>query len=170
MATETKDVITLIIAAYGAVLSSFNLWQALTKDRRRILLKQSTGFYTYAGGGMGPAMATFEVINQGYRPVVVEAPIITLPSGKHMVLLTADGIRDFPKRLEDGDSVSLRVPFSDIAAALKKEGYSRTVTLYPICKDSTGNIFKGKIWRFDVKAGWTKMPIWRRLLNFLRGK
>ncbi len=170
MATETKDIITLVIAAYGAVLSSFNLWQASTKNRRRILLKRSIGFYTYAGGGMGSAMATFEVINQGYRPVVVDAPTIKLPSGKQMILLTADGLKDFPKRLEDGETVSLRIPFADITAALKKDGYSGTVTLWPICKDSTGNLFKGKRWRFDVKAGWTKIPFWRRLLNGLRGK
>lgn len=155
MAFELKDIIAVGLGAYGALLSTFNFWQAKAKDRRQILIKQSTSFYTYVGGAMGPAMATFEIINQGHRPVVVDAPTIKLPSGEHLVFIGADGMKDFPKRLEDGNSASIRIPYTEIADSLKRNGYSKTVVLIPTCKDSIGNKFEGDKWSFDVDRGWT---------------
>jgi len=61
----------------------------------------------------------------------------------------ADGFSRFPKRLEDGEKVSLHVKFAHI-----KEGYSGMVTIYPNCKDSTDKRYWGKQWKFDASLDW----------------
>ena len=72
MAIETKEIITFCIALYGAALSSFVFYRSLVRDRRRIVVKQTTGFYTYLEG-LGPPIASIEVTKHGHRPVVVSA-------------------------------------------------------------------------------------------------
>lgn len=168
--TETKDIITLAIAAYGALLSSFNFWQGIRKDGRRIQLRQSISFYTYSGGNIGPAMATLDIVNHGHRPVIIDAPTMRLPNGMQLIFAEPDHFAEFPKRLDDGELVSVRIPFADIAQALKSQGFSGTVTLWPTCKDSTGMTFRARKWRFDVDTGWTKQSRIDRLLRKLRRK
>jgi|ERR1700730_18285831 hypothetical protein len=152
-AIETKDIITFCIAVYGAGLSSFVFYQSLLKDRRRVVIKQSTAFYTYPQG-LGPPMASIEVINRGHRPVVVSAPQLQLPNKERMVLVNADGIHEFPKRLEDGESVAIRMQYDAIAESLRKAGYSGKVILRPMCSDSTGKTFRGGKWHFDISTDW----------------
>jgi len=76
---ETKDVVTLLVAAYGAILSTFVFISAIRKDRRRVVIEHTMAFYTYPDGTTGPAMASLEVINKGHRPVVVSAPTMRTP-------------------------------------------------------------------------------------------
>jgi hypothetical protein len=149
----TKDIITFIIALYGAVLSSFVFYRSMMREQRRIVIRQTSAFYTYPQG-LGPPMASIEVANHGHRPVVVNAPQLELPGKKNMLLIKADGIQDFPKRLEDGESAGVRMQYDVIAESLREAGYSGRIILRPICTDSTGKKFKGNKWKFDINTDW----------------
>jgi hypothetical protein len=148
-----KDVITFVIAVYGAVLSSIVFYRSIVKERRRVVITQSAAFYAYPQG-LGPPMAAIEVTNHGYRPVVVSAPQLQLDNGQHMVLMNADGIHEFPKRLEDGETAQIRMRYDVIAESLRGAGYSGKVILRPTCSDSTGKLFRGKKWKFDISTDW----------------
>jgi hypothetical protein len=68
-----------------------------------------------------------------------------------MFLAGADGAKKFPKRLEDGDSVSLTIPDSEISKTLVRAGYSGNVKLRPQCTDQTERRYRGKALMFTVK-------------------
>lgn len=153
----TKDIITFVIASYGAALSTFNLYRSVVNERRRIVIKQSTGWYTYPQS-LGPPMACIEIVNRGRRPVVVNLPQLQLPNHKSMTMMNADGGHDFPKRLDDGEAASVRIGYDLIAESLRNFGYSGEIVLRPLCTDSTGKTFRGKQWKFNVdKDWWTKI-------------
>lgn len=152
-----KDIVTFVIAVYGAILSSVVFYRPVLKERRRIVVTLTTAFYTYPQG-LGPPMAQIEVTNDGHRPVVVSAPKLLLPNGQYMLLMGADGIGDFPKRLEDGESAGVRMQYDAIADGLREAGYSGNVALWPVCSDSTGLTFKGDKWEFDISKNW-----WRNI-------
>jgi hypothetical protein len=151
-----KDVITFVIAAYGAALSTFNLIQAIRKERRKVVIKQMGAMYGPPLDHI-PLMASFEVINLGHRPVVVRAPTVQVPNGQFMAFVNADGFEQFPKKLEDGESVEMRVRYQVIADALKKDGFSGIVPLRTCCTDTTGKRFWGERWKLDVDVDWTKV-------------
>jgi hypothetical protein len=152
----TKDIITFIIALYGAVLSSFVFYRSIVRERRRIVIRQTAAFYTYPQG-LGPPMASIEVTNHGHRPVVVRAPQLELPNKKNMALINADGIQDFPKRLDDGETAGVRMQYDIITESLREAGYSGHIILRPTCTDSTGKTFKGDKWKFDTNTDWKKI-------------
>jgi hypothetical protein len=148
---ETKDIITLIIAAWGACLSTFVYLQSVWKERRHVVVIRSPAFFAYPDGNVGTQQTQIEVVNHGHRPVVVSAPTIRLPNKKHMNLVGAKGAMDFPKRLEDGESASLYIGDADITRALKRAGYSGVVALWPTCTDKTGNRYWGKKREFGTE-------------------
>jgi hypothetical protein len=130
-----KDVLTLaiaitglVVAIYGAVLSTYNLRQARRKDRRQLTISLSTAMYTYPGG-LGPRMVSITVTNAGQRPVISSLPATILPNGHQVILIAADGAGNFPKRLKDGESASMRISYRELADALSARGYRNRVNI-----------------------------------------
>jgi hypothetical protein len=152
---NVKDAITLAIAGYGAGLSTYNLVQAVRRDRRQLKVSMSTALYTY-GPDLGPAMLSIEVVNTGHRPVVVNPPTLRLPDNKTLALMGADGISDFPKELGDGAAGAIRSRYRDVAAALASSGYPPIVEVTPICSISTGQTFSGRPWKVNISE-WLRM-------------
>ncbi|MDB5429596.1 MAG: hypothetical protein JWP35_712 [Caulobacter sp.] len=148
---------TALVAVYGAALATHNAILARRKDRRSLIIKMSTAMYTY-GAELGPPMVSIDVVNDGHRSLVVDAPQLTVESdpSRVIVLLGADGIAAFPKRLEDGETASLRIAYSQVANALMKAGHPNHVRLRAICKDSAGRIYHSKPWAIDIQE-WLRM-------------
>lgn len=154
MVIETKDFFTLAIAVWGAGLSTFNLVEGLRRERRRVRIIQTAAFYAYPGQGLGAPMMALEIVNHGHRPVVINAPQMRLPDGRHMALWNADSSHEFPKNLTDGESVTVRFYYAAVSDSLKDAGYRGTVRLRPTCTDTTGKRFFGKVWKFDLDTDW----------------
>jgi hypothetical protein len=154
---KTQDWVTFAIASYGALLSTVVALQAFLKERRTLKLRLRTTRYTYPFGDVGPPMLSIEVVNSGHRILVADAPQLMVASDPQRVLamMTADGLADFPKRLEDGEMATVRIGYRDIANTLTRGGHSGTVRLLAICKDSTGRLYKSKPWKIDI-AEWLK--------------
>jgi hypothetical protein len=137
-------VVTLIIAAYGAILSTIVLIQSVRKERRCINVEISPTFYRYADGQLSTQMASIDVINRGHRTVSVGPPCIRMPNGKFLVFPGVRGFATFPKRLEDGEKAWLSVKYSEISDALKKNGYKGKVTMRPACRDGDRHAVSGQ--------------------------
>lgn len=152
---EFKDAVTLYIAAYGAILSTMAILWGIRRERRRIRVEVSPAFYAYANGELSSQMASLDVVNQGHRPTYVSAPKLRMPNKKFMTFVGADGFKDFPKRLDDGESACVRITYYEIAKSLRKAGYKGVVRLRPYCTDSTGRNHCGKRFKFDIDGGWT---------------
>jgi hypothetical protein len=154
-----KDIITLLIALYGAGLSTFVFVHGMRREKRRISIKQTTSFFTFPNGDLGPPMVNLEVVNEGHRQVTVSAPVLRLPSGKQLAIITqaAIGSSKFPARLEDGDTATLRVEYQVITRTLQHVGIRGKIKLIPVCSDTTGKDYEGDEWEFDVEEDWSKL-------------
>jgi hypothetical protein len=144
-------ILGLVIAFYGSILSTFNFLHARKKERRAVKIALSTAMYTYLDGRVGDPMVCITVTNSGQRPIVVGLPTILIPTGRQMVLMRADGADAFPKKLEDGDSASIRIGYGDVAESLIRQGIRGAVTIRPECTIQTGERFHGKPWEFDAR-------------------
>ena len=159
---ELKDIITLLIAAYAAVLSTFNWRRAVRNEKRRVLVKHSGDFLVYPNGNISTQLFSIKAVNVGHRTVVVTAPAIRMPDGKFLNPTSAHGYAAFPKRLEDGENAEIRVEAQKIADALITAGHRGFVTLRPACYDKTDTLHLGKKWRFDTDNPAAKtMGFWK---------
>ena len=150
-----RDVVIFLLAIYGAGLSTFNLRQAMRREKRRVMVKFNTMVPTYADGSLGERYASIEATNVGHRVVRIETIGWSLPGNRHMFPTVRNSFpgmpdTDLPASLEDGDTARLIMSYADIAGALSDGGYTGTVEITPYCKDTTGKTHTGKPWQFDL--------------------
>lgn len=153
-ASSIKDVSLFFLALYGAALSTFNLRQAVRKERREIKVSLSTIIPTYANGDTGNCFAKIEATNVGHRPVTVTMIALELPTGTRMFPKAEHAVPGMPNSilpmpLSDGQSAYLSVSYGEIAAALLHSRISARIKLIPLCADSSGGIYKGSAWDVD---------------------
>jgi hypothetical protein len=148
-----KDLVIFLLAIYGAGLSTFNLIQAVRKDRRRVSVRYSTVMPTY-GGTVGRCFAKVEAVNVGHRPVTITSLSFELPSGAKLVSFDSDQLPGFPDTrlpavLSDGQTAHATISYADIAGALVSAGRTGKTRLTPYCEDTVGKVYRGEAWLAD---------------------
>jgi hypothetical protein len=150
LSLETKDIITFGTALYGAVLSTLAFRQSRRKEEKQVTLQCTVAVRFDEDDNPIAKMTVIEVINSGQRPVVVSDPTFRMPNGKLMFFLPAEGRKQFPKSLADGEKVSLYCHDDALGKALRAEGYSGKVRLIPQCTDQTEKQYWGEKLIFDA--------------------
>jgi len=152
-----KDVALFVLAIYAAVLSTWNLRQALRKDRRTVRVTVGAMIPTYPNGELGKTWANIVATNVGQRPVTVETLALELDTGGRLYTLRRDGelpsIPDtpLPATLADGQSARLVQTYHDIGHALLRSGKTGKIRLTAVCVDSAGTVHKGDHWDADPR-------------------
>jgi hypothetical protein len=152
---EPKDYFAITLGGAGLILSIAIWVRTIIRETRRLSVSVSPAFHAFANGEVSTQIASLNVLNRGSRPAHVKAPTVLAPDGNHLSFVGVDDFKRFPKKLEDGESASLCVAYSEIARTLKKQGCKGTVTLYPACLDATGKRHWGRRWKFDVDKKWS---------------
>jgi hypothetical protein len=145
-----KDCGLLLIAIYGAGLSTFNWYKAVKKDRRMMRVTVSEH---HKSGEMFP-FAKIEATNTGYRTVTVKTLTFETPYGLRIDRVESEKFSTpsytaLPISLSDGQSAYLYVSFLYIANKLKEQKQNGETRLTPVCEDSAGGIYKGESWDVD---------------------
>jgi hypothetical protein len=148
---QWASIITLAVALYGAGLSTYNLRQALKKDRRVVIVRLDAEIFGY--GDSSRTVIKITVTNAGHRPVVASLPILILPNRRHVTLMSAGGSQNFPARLDDGESEYVRINLGELGSLLSAKGYHGPVKIFPQCSVETGERFSGKRLKLDVRDG-----------------
>jgi hypothetical protein len=143
-----KDLMTLGIAVYGAVVSTLfatlGFRQSVKKEQKQVMLTWTLSVSFDARDNSLAQLTTIYIINRGQRPVMVDYPKFRMPNKRFMFLVPGQGYDQFPKRLEDGEKVSLDLFDEEIKKALRAAGYSGKVKLIPHCEDQEGNQYWGR--------------------------
>lgn len=144
------DAATLLIAVYGAALSSLVYRRDGQKDQRAVLVRLSSFAPVWYGQGVGANMAKVEAVNTGHRPVTVTYLTLRLPN-LHTLASLSSGVPGMPDTalpavLNDGDIAHKSWSYSDIGHALLGAGYRQDVLLTPVATDSTGRKYIGEAW------------------------
>lgn len=153
--SDIRDWVVLLIALYGAVLSSFNFWQARRKENRILKMSISTMIATFSSGDLGESFAKIEAVNFGQRTITVTNLALELPSKQRLFSRKGSSIVGMPDTplpiaLADGHIAYLLIPYKDIASSLLNHGIKKT-TLKPLAIASTGEIYRGEPWKFDSR-------------------
>ena len=81
----TLALLSLIIAAYAAVLSTINLYTQRRDKQSRVKVSLSTGIIGLAPGIASDACLFLNASNPGHKAVFVNVPGLILPDGRFYV-------------------------------------------------------------------------------------
>lgn len=137
---EAKDFITLGLAAYGAVLTTYVVARQRGDKKPKIEVKASWGAPTY-GIGSGEFSAILRASNKGERDVTLAFKGLRLPDGRQMVVLHPESEVDFPHTLVPGKWCHVFLPAEDLRQELAGNGMSGKVTLKGEFEDQTESIY-----------------------------
>ena len=106
---DLLTVITILIALWGAVLSTILAFKDFHRDRRS--LKVSYGLaITSDLGGNSITLICVEAVNTGHRPITITGGGLLIDDGRTFVQPYNRAIpTKFPARLEDGESLHLYI-------------------------------------------------------------
>jgi hypothetical protein len=91
-----KEIILFILAIYAALLSTWNLVQALRKDRRAVRVTAGSKVPISSDGDWGATWAHLEAVNIGQRPVTVSLLSFEVAPGKRIFGLDDDPANILP--------------------------------------------------------------------------
>jgi hypothetical protein len=117
--------ITLLLAFYGALLSTFVFVAARLDQRPRIRTSVSLGF-SVGLAGASRNLLLLEAVNVGRIEVTLASWSIRVPTKRKLIFpLLSQQQFSFPCELKPGKSCTVHIPLEEMIAALKKESWPR---------------------------------------------
>jgi len=152
---DWTDIVTALVAVYGAGLATYNLIAQLRSSKARIKVEISLGFLTYPLGELSEPMVILSALNVGQKAVTLCSQGFLLPNGKKLVFPNPLSNVRFPHELLPGKSCQIWTEAARLARDLNAQGYSCKVKLVGFYRDEIDTIYKSKPYEFDVE-NWAK--------------
>lgn len=140
--------ITIIIAIYGAIISTYSLYLN-RKDKIatiRVRLKEN---HIIAGELHGPPFIQLEALNFGLLDITFNHAFITTKNKKSKFYPEHKHIH-FPYDLAKGKSLQIVCNPENISIKFHKDGFSSSIKIIGIFTDAIGNEYKSRPIKFDV--------------------
>lgn len=130
-----SEIITLVIAIYGASLSTIIAIREFTKDRRRVKVECFPVILS-----TGSNMIMIRVVNTGHRPIQINQAGLLLSNGQSVTQLQSSiGIIPLPKKLEDGESLEIMFDTDRIKQSQKDKNNKKIKFTKAYVSDAEGN-------------------------------
>jgi len=145
-------IITLIIAVYGALLSTYSVWASRQEKKREIKVKLSYGLIANPLS-VSPKMLMISALNTGPKRVTLASMGLIVPrkDEKYLTFLRPDSDVSFPHDLVEGKGCSVWVTTKEIAENLRHEGFSGKISLKGFYRDAIGGEYRSKSLKFDIE-------------------
>jgi hypothetical protein len=146
-------IITLLIAIYGALLSTYSVWTARQEHKREIKVELSYGFMRNPLSGVSPPMLLLSASNTGTKTVTLTSMGLILPrkDKKYLIFAQPESNVSFPCDLLEGKNCNVWVTTKELAEDLKREGYSGRISLKGYYRDAIGGYYESKSFKFDIE-------------------
>lgn len=152
---DIRSTLTLLLAFYGALLSTFVFITGRLDQRPRIRTSISLGFQVGLDGPSGNLLF-LEAANVGRIDVTLASWSFLLPSKEKLICPGLVGPQvSFPHELRPGKSCTIYMPLREVLIALKGKGYEHSSKIVPEFTDQTGVVHKGKRLKLH-KSWWAK--------------
>jgi hypothetical protein len=151
---DWTEILTTIVAVYGAVLATYTLIAQLRENRSKVNVKISTGFLAFAED-TSDAMVFLSASNPGQKEVTLSSWGFVLPNKKQLFVPYPQSNVTFPYDLLPSKSCQIWIEAREIARALKSEGFSGKVKLVGFYRDQLDRTYRSKPYKFDVDD-WAK--------------
>lgn len=143
------EILTSILALYGALLSSLVFWKEHEKSKRKLKITMKHGFLTYGNGGTSDNHLMLEASNDGHKPVTISSVSIELPNNRKLAFANPEGTHKLPHELTEGKSITTWYPLKHLETNLIESGFSKDVYVKATFTDQTGKNHKSK--KFKIK-------------------
>jgi hypothetical protein len=143
LATMTlAEVLTAIIAVYGAVLATLTFIVQQRDRRPRISVSVSYGTPVY-GSQLGDQMVLLTATNPGHRPVTLVGAGFFLPDGRQLIMPSPLAVPALPCELNEGKSCQV---FMSIPGIVERVG--PRISLVGFFRDALGTTHRSSRWLF----------------------
>ena len=155
---EILEWLVPILAVYGAILSTYNIWSTQRRNRmsarRTLRVRAVRGLPIYDDGIDRGDLVTVYATNTGQRNVTVNSIELELPDGSHYPKIAREPYdTQLPARLKDGEEAAIHYHLPALQAALHEHRQSEApVMLTPMCRDSVGDKYAGEPFEVQPKA------------------
>ncbi len=146
-------IITLLVALYGAILSTYTIINERKEHKREIKVTLSFGLIEQ--GEVSPPMVILSALNTGSKTVTLSSKGLILPNKKILFFVRQDDCFPFPYDLVEGKDVMVWREAKELANKLKQEGLLGKIKLKGFFRDAIGNRYVSKAVKFDIED-WSK--------------
>lgn len=146
---DIKNTITLFVAIYGSVLSTYLAYMQRRDRKPKVKVKVSYGFLT-SGSRISDTHILVEAANIGDKPVTVSSSSLELPDGSQVINFTNNSTSNLPSELTHGKNITFWYDVKPLASELYKRGYRSTIKIRARICDQASNVFFSKSMDFDV--------------------
>jgi len=150
---DSTDIITALVALYGAILSTVVAVREWKAKRPKIKVKTSMGFLDLGRGNLSDAMVFVEAANPGQREVTLSSVGFILPLQRKVFLRQPQGSVRIPCELAPESSCQVWIDARELAALLRSNGFSGTLKLVGFYGDQVGRTHKSKAFEVDADFG-----------------
>lgn len=147
--------ITLFIALWGALLSTYKVLSDYSKNKRKLKVKIAYGFVVH-GPDVGPTTISVSAINTGFRDITLNSVGFVLPDNVYSTIIEPQSNVRFPYTLSEGKECDVWKTRRQLALELKRNGYSGKIKLRGFYRSATGEISRSKPIDFDIESALTK--------------
>lgn len=144
------DIITAVVALYGAVLSTVIGVLACRARRPNIKVEVSEGAVGLPMGGWSKHMIFVNAVNAGHKAITLAMVGVILPDGERITIPMPSPYVTFPYELVPEKQCKVATPAAKLAANLKAKRFPEKVSLVGYYDDEVGRRHKGKPFIFDT--------------------
>lgn len=156
MSLFSLENITLFIALWGAILSTYKVLSDYMKRTRKLKVELAYGVGRYQGGQFGPPIISIIATNIGFREITLNSMGYLLPDNQQILFLEPQSSVKFPCSLSEGKQCVVWQTQRELAKDLKNHGYSGKIKLRGYYKSATGETYKSKSIGFNVEYALSK--------------
>ena len=146
---QTVQLITVIVAAYGALLSTYVFIVQRLDKRKHVKVSLSMGFLVFAPN-LSDTQLLLQAANAGHRTVTLTGWCVRPPGNEQILMPMSNSNPTFPCELADGKSATCWLEAKEVAMLLYNKGYRGTVRLRGEVRDATEN-FRSKPMKFSIE-------------------
>jgi hypothetical protein len=116
---EPKDIITLIIAFWGAIISTILAFREFFREKRKVNVKCQLSVCAFPNENRW--FITIIAVNNGHRPVLINQGGLVMKNGQSFFQLITDlGSIPLPKRLDEHEDVTIYIDCSKIEKVINE--------------------------------------------------
>ena len=143
------DIVTAIVAVYGAAMATYTFFTQIVEKRTKIKVQISVGLET-AGSYVSGPVVFLSASNPGKKAVTLSSFGFLLSDGNKITPANPRTNVNFPHELLPGKACSISDEAGKLAKTLDKNGYSGIVNIIGFYGDQVGKVYKSKKYPFDV--------------------
>ena len=140
---STLDLVTIIVAIYGAMLATFTFVIQQIEKREKVKATLSLGFVSH-GASKPIDVVILEAANFGNVPVHLSSCHLSLPATKDKLVARFQYSREFPVTLNPGESVTARIESETFIQIVRKSMNVSEVVAVAEFSNKGGGSFRSK--------------------------